>query len=241
MIRSMPSIMNRGEQARSAVLACVALVSLMHTSMTHAAEPSFAGVWLLEGDHSTIRTVEGKLPPMKSEARRRYDAAVAARRKGKPIGDTVTKCLPHGLPRLLFAPYPVEILQEKRQLTFLHEAHHMPRLVYLGEKLPALDTLDNNYMGASAGNWDGDTLVIDSAGFNDITTIDAAGVPHSEALTLNERMRLIDGGQTLEDVITVTDPETFTKPWRTRVTFRRLPEGTWLREFVCTDRNPDAT
>jgi len=233
--------MNSGNRTLSVVLACAALVSSVYASMTHAAGASFAGVWLLEGDHATVRTVDGRLPPMKPAARRRYDAAVAARRKGRPIGDTVTKCLPHGLPRLMFAPYPFEILQEKQQLTFLHEAHHMPRLVYLGEKLPALETLDNNYMGASAGNWDGDTLVIDSAGFNDITTIDTAGVPHSEALTLQERMRVIDGGQTLEDVITVTDPETFTKPWQTRVTFKRLPADTWLKEFVCTDKNPDAS
>ena len=221
-------------------LACAALMSCVYASITYAADPSFAGVWLLDGDHSTIRTTDGKLPPMKPEARKRYDAAVAARKQGKPTGDGLAKCLPHGLPRLMFAPYPIEILQEKKQITFLHEAHHMPRLVYLGEKLPAVDTLDNNYMGASAGNWDGDTLVIDSAGFNDLTTIDTAGVPHSEALTLQERMRLVDGGKTLEDVITVTDPETFTKPWQTRVSFKRLPEGTWLKEFVCTDRNPDA-
>jgi hypothetical protein len=52
---------------------------------------------------------------------------------------------------------------------------------------------------------------------------------------------VIDGGQTLEDVITVTDPETFTKPWQTRVIFKRLPADTWLKEFVCTDRNPDAS
>ena len=222
------------------LLLAAASCALFSAPVFAQSPPSFAGSWLLNGDQSTIKAIDGKLPPMKPDARKRYDAAVAARKKGKSTGDTIAKCLPHGLPRLLFAPYPFEVLQEKKQLTFLHEAHHMPRLVYLGEALPALDTLDNNYMGFSAGNWEGDTLVIDSAGFNDITTIDTAGVPHSESLTLKERMRLIDGGQTLEDVITVTDPETFTKPWQTRVTFKRLPADYWLKEFVCTDRNPDA-
>ena len=51
------------------VLACAALLSGVYASMTYAADPSFAGVWLLDGDHSTIRTTDGKLPPMKPEAR----------------------------------------------------------------------------------------------------------------------------------------------------------------------------
>jgi hypothetical protein len=233
--------MNRpfGRGIRALCLATVACAAVVSTAFA-AEPPSLAGVWLVNGDLSTIRSTDGRLPPMKPAARKRYDAAVAARKKGAAVGDTVARCLPHGLPRLLFAPYPVEILQEKKQITFLHEAHHMPRLVYLGEKLPAVETLDNNYMGASAGNWEGDTLVIDSAGFNDLTTIDTAGVPHSEGLTLQERMRLTDGGQTLEDLITVTDPDTFTRPWQTRITFKRLPANTWLKEFVCTDKNPDA-
>lgn len=220
-----------------AAAACAATLS----ASAFAADPSFAGFWIVEGDHSTMKTIDGRLPPMKPEAKKRYDAAVALRKKGKPVPtDTVQKCLPHGLPRVLTAPYPIEVLQDARQLTFLHEAHHMPRLVYLGEKLPAPDTLDNNYMGFSVGNWDKDTLVIDSAGFNDITTLDKAGIPHSESLVLQERLRLTDNGQTLEDVITVTDPETFTKPWKVRLSFKKMPNDYWLKEFVCTDKNPDA-
>ena len=220
-----------------AAAACAATLS----APAFAADPSFAGFWKLEGDFSTLKTIDGKIPPMNPEARKRYNAAVALRKQGKPVPtDTVQKCWPHGLPRLLLAPYPIEVLQDARQITFLHEAHHMPRLVYLGEKLPALDTLDNNYMGFSVGNWDKDTLVIDTTGFNDITTLDKAGIPHSEALVLQERVRLTDNGQTLEDVITVTDPETFTKPWKARISFKKMPNDYWLKEMVCTDKNPDA-
>ena len=220
-----------------AAAACAATLS----APAFAADPSFAGFWKLEGDFSTLKTIDGKIPPMTPEARKRYNASVALRKQGKPVPtDTVQKCWPHGLPRLLLAPYPIEVLQDAKQITFLHEAHHMPRLVYLGEKLPALDTLDNNYMGFSVGNWDKETLVIDTAGFNDITTLDKAGIPHSEALVLQERLRLTDNGQTLEDVITVTDPETFTKPWKARISFKKMPNDYWLKEMVCTDKNPDA-
>ena len=220
-------------------LAALALLSLLSQGIAQAA-PSLAGFWLVEGNHDTLKDEQGKLPPMKPEARKRYDAAVAARKAGKPSGDTLAKCLPHGLPRLLGAPYPIEVLEEKKQITFLHEVHHMPRLVYLGEKLPPIDELDGNFMGLSVGNWDADTLVIDSAGFNDLTTLDKAGIPHSTEMVLQERLRLIDGGQRLENIITVTDPQTFTKPWRYRLTFKRLPNDHWLKEFVCTDKNPDA-
>ena len=224
------------------VLTAAALcVAALLSPWAQAAAPSFAGVWLVEGDYSTLKTSDGKLPPLKPEAKRKYAVALAARKAGKPTFDTLTRCLPHGLPRLMFAPYPIEVIQDAKQLTFLHEAHHMPRFVYVGDKLPPNDELDGNYMGFSAGRWDGDTLVIDSGGFNDITTLDKAGLPHSDQMTLNERMRLIDGGTRLEDVITINDEASYAKPWSVRVTFKRLPADTWLKEFVCTDKNPDAS
>jgi len=221
--------------------AVLAAAGFFAAAFAQAAGPSLAGIWMLEGDFSTLKTSDGKLPPLKPEARRTYQAALAARKAGKPAFDTLTRCLPHGLPRLMFAPYPIEVIQEAKQVTFLHEAHHMPRMVYVGDKLPPNDDLDGNYMGFSAGRWDGDTLVIDSGGFNDLTTLDKAGLPHSDQMTLNERMRLIDGGARLEDIITITDAESYTKPWSVRVTFKRMPADYWLKEFVCTDKNPDAS
>jgi hypothetical protein len=199
---------------------------------------NFEGVWLLQGDHSTIRTVAGKLPPLTGAAAARYAAAARARKAGKPDFDTIQTCKPHGFPRILFAAYPIEILQEPTQVTFIHEIHHMPRMVYLDLTLPKLDDMDPNWMGLSAGHWDGDTLAIDSQGFNDLTTLDTAGLPHSTQMRVSERLRKLDA-DTLEDVITITDPKTYTKPWSTRVTYRRQP-GLRLKEYVCTDSNPEA-
>ncbi len=199
---------------------------------------NFEGVWLIQGDHSVIRTVDGKLPPMTSAAATRYAAAVRARKAGKPDFDTIQTCKPHGFPRILFAAYPLEILQEPKQVTFIHEIHHMPRMVYLDLTLPKLDDMDPNWMGLSAGHWDGDTLAVESQGFNDLTTLDAAGLPHSTQMKVSERLRKLDG-DTIEDVITITDPKTYTKPWSTRVTYRRQP-GLRLKEYVCTDANPEA-
>jgi hypothetical protein len=198
---------------------------------------NFEGVWLIQGDHATIKTLEGRLPPMTAPAASRYAAAVRARKAGKPDFDTIQTCKPHGFPRILFAAYPIEILQEPKQVTFIHEIHHMPRLVYLDLTLPKLEDMDPNWMGLSAGHWDGDTLVVASQGFNDLTTLDTAGLPHSTDMRVDERIRKLDA-DTLEDVITITDPKTYSKPWSTRVTYRRQP-GLRLKEYVCTDTNPE--
>jgi hypothetical protein len=205
---------------------------------TPPAGQNIEGVWLIQGDHSIVKTIEGRLPPMTASAAARYAAAVRSRRAGKPDFDTIQTCKPHGLPRILFAAYPIEILQEPKQITFIHEIQHMPRMVYLDMSEPKLADMDPNWMGLSVGHWDGDTLVVESQGFNDLTTLDAAGVPHSIDMHLSERIRKIDA-DTLEDLITIADPKTFTKSWSTRVTFRRHP-GLRLKEYVCTDSNPEA-
>jgi hypothetical protein len=196
------------------------------------------GVWLIEGDHSVIKTIEGTLPPMTGAAAARYAAAVTARQAGKPDFDTIQTCKPHGFPRILFAAYPIEILQEPKQVTFIHEIHHMPRMVYLDLTLPKLDDMDPNWMGQSAGRWDGDTLVVETQGFNDLTTLDAAGLPHSSDMRVSERIRKLDA-DTLEDAITISDPKNYTRTWTTRVAYRRQP-GLRLKEYVCTDANPEA-
>jgi hypothetical protein len=199
---------------------------------------NFSGVWLIQGDHSVIRTIEGKLPPMTPAAAARYASALRGRRLGKPEFDTIQTCKPHGFPRILFAAYPIEVLEEPKQVTFIHEIHHMPRMVYLDMTLPKLDDLDPNWMGLSVGHWEGDTLVVETQGFNDLTTLDSAGLPHSTEMQVSERIRKLDA-DTLEDVITIADPKTFTRSWSTRVTFRRQP-GLRLKEYVCTDSNPEA-
>ncbi len=73
----------------------------------------------------------------------------------------------HGIPRLLYAPYPFLILQTTRDLNFVHEANHTFRNIYWGTTPPA--DVDPTYLGSSVAHIDGKTLVIDSVAFNDLT------------------------------------------------------------------------
>ena len=198
----------------------------------------FQGVWLIQNPTATLKTVEGKLPPMTPAAAKIYAAHLAARKAGKPDFDTARACEPHGLPRLLFSNYPVQVLQEPKQVTFIHEVHHMPRLVFLDADQPKVEDRDQNWLGFSTGRWDGDALVVQTAGFNDQTTLDTAGLPHSTDLVVSERLSKVDA-DTLADLITVTDPKMYTRAWTVKAIFKRQ-SGRRLQEYVCTDVNPEA-
>jgi hypothetical protein len=115
----------------------------------------------------------------------------------------------------------------------VYEINHVIRIVEMNTPPASDEDLEAYpyYSGHSYGHWDGDTLVIESAGFNEKTFIDDTGAPHSDRMHTVERIRKIDGGM-LEDVVTVTDPATFTKPWTARFVYGAHPEIR-LEDFVC--------
>jgi hypothetical protein len=80
------------------------------------------------------------------------------------------------------------------------------------------------------GLWEGDTLVVDTTGMNDRTSFDPTGMPHSDAMRLTERIRRLDKDK-LEDLITIDDPKTFTKPWVQSRQYRLTTEP--MDEFLC--------
>lgn len=219
--------------AKALFRAALAAAALLGPAAAHAA-PDLTGVWWTKGYQPTVKTVDGQLPPFLPAAAEAYRRSVQAQADGKPIPDSSTQCLPHGVPRLMYAPYPILILQKPEQITFIHEVNHLVRLIYMGEQHPA--DLEPTYLGHSVGRWDGDVLVIDTVGLNDKTLIDRAGIPHSDALHVTERLRLVDGGKALEDTITIDDPKTFARPWDMRITFERR-DDIRLMEYVCAENN----
>jgi hypothetical protein len=98
----------------------------------------------------------------------------------------------------------------------------------------ALETAPNpSWMGYSVGHWDGDTLVVESFGFNDRTWLDHDGHPHTEALRMTERYRRRDFGN-LDVDVTLSDPAVYAKPWTVAVR-AELAADTEMIEWVCNE------
>ena len=229
------------------LLAALAALGLILAAAPAVADPvaapadqlRYQGIWKLVGEHSAVRTIDGKLPPFLPAAKARYEANLAARKAGHPAFDTAQTCKIPGLPRTMLYPQPFLLKVEPDQVSFLHELMHLHRMVYVGAKLPINDDLDQNWLGFSAGRWEKGDLIVQSRGFNDKTTIDTAGIPHSVDLMLTEKLHLVDK-DTLEDTFTIDDPKTFTSTWQTKATFKRLPDDTEFSEYICTLANPEA-
>ena len=217
-----------------------ALLALVSTLPAVAAPPDLFQVWKLPKAIWTLKTADGKTPPLNAAGKALYERRIAARAAGKPIDDGVTSCLPHGYPRLLLSPYPFRIYQKPQFVAFVHELHHVHRIAYLGEKNEPVESLDPAYMGYPVANYEGDRLVVTSNGFNEKTTLDRSGLPHGAGLKLTESWGLIDGGKRLEAVVTIEDAQYYEKPWTARVVFDKGDPDTQFAEYACTDTNPEA-
>ena len=154
--------------------------------------------------------------------------------------DNNAKCLPPGMPAMMGMAYGMEVMQAVDKITFFSELNDALRRVYLDGRKPTQKILDDpTYAGYSTGHWEGDTLVVDTVALRPETFIEGFS-PHSEAMTVKERIRLT-APDTLEDRITVTDPKALTKPWETVKRYRKAKPGNdELREFACAEGIADA-
>ena len=120
----------------------------------------------------------------------------------------------------------------------LYERDTTFRQVYTdGRKLP--DDPQPSWLGYSVGKWDGDALVVETAGFNDRGWLDARGHTHSEALHLTERFQRLDFGH-MEVQLTIDDPKTYTRPFTVKLK-QHLLADTDLLESFCAENEKDAT
>ncbi len=192
---------------------------------------NFTGKWAMTRRITHLLTVDGRAPPLNAAGKALYEKRQAALKAGDKSIDPISQCLMHGVPRLLYAPYPFLILQTTRSVDFVHEANHTFRIIYWDKTLP--EDPDPQWLGYSIARIDGRTLIIDSIGFNDTTWLDYSGLPHGEKLKVEERYTL-SGRNRIEGTVTITDPDYYTAPWTTAFTLARQP-GMNLKENVCTD------
>jgi len=148
-----------------------------------------------------------------------------------------TRCLPQGLPRADILSYaPFKIIQTPGLIAVLYEVDNTHRQIYTdGRKLPV--DPQPSWLGYSAGRWEGDTLVVDTAGFNDRSWLDSMGHPHSEDLKIQERFHRRDFGH-MDLSLTIEDPKMYTRPLTLKVTEVLLPDSDIL-ESVCNENERD--
>lgn len=199
----------------------------------NAAPDLNGGAWRAIDPPQTLRTVDGKEPPLLPAAKARYKQNVRAGSKGDRSFDVTERCLPPGLPRLSYMPGAFEFLQRPEQIAILYEWGRLVRLVYMDVPQPEL--IGPAHLGQSVGRWEAGALVVDSIGFTDMTTLDASGLPHSEALHLTERFEMSADGQLMTVEITIDDPGAYSAPWRAMLRFRRDPAAK-IREDFCLER-----
>jgi len=124
-------------------------------------------------------------PPLKGKYVAIYKKFNDAANAGKPYADTASECKGLGVPRVLFGPDPMEIIETPGQITMIEETGPEIRRIYTdGRKQPA--DPDPWFDGHNVGHWEGNTLVVDAIGLRAETAMDAAETPHSDALHVVE-------------------------------------------------------
>src|SRR5438552_2628251 len=199
-------------------------------------KPDFSGVWNPPGGY--LRNLAKDLKeevPFQAWAKTIYDERAAGLHwREEPDAN----CLPQGTPKILVAPAPWRIVQTPGYVVFVHEAFNLWRQVFTdGRELAVTEDTTPTWFGYSVGKWDGDTLVVDSRGFNGKVWLDQLGKVSTEALHVTERFHRKDFGH-MEIQITIDDPKAYTKPWTVNVGVTLQPNSE-LMEFICLENEKD--
>ena len=145
-------------------------------------------------------------------------------------------CKMSGVPQVINLREPLQFLQEPHMITMIYQRDHTVRWVHLNQEHPK--DLKPSWYGHSVGHYEGDTLVIDTIGMNDLTGVDRFNTPHTKELHVVERYTMVDNGQALRVHVTVEDPGAFNSTWYAQATYRRQRHEP-IAEIVCAENNYD--
>ena len=206
----------------------------------NAGKPDFGGKGMWNVPYIIDMQKQGRSPdggpvevPFTADAKKIFDERTANHSKDDPEGF----CLPPGVPRMMYTPYPTQIYQMADRILFIFEGGaHVWRLIWMdGRKHP--DDPNPTFLGDSVGHWEGDTLVVDTVGFNERFWLSREGIPHTEYLHLIEKFTRTDS-ETLKYEATIDDPGAYTRPWSGGWNIRWSP-GEELYEYMCQENNRD--
>ena len=209
-------------------------------------KPDLSGIWQVEAEPrgaglfglgesanskyfrdilSDFKPGEEPLTPAAAEIFRQHSEAGAF--------NPTLNCLPDGVPHADLLPEPFKIIQTPGEMLMLYEVETTFRQIFTDGRKQLIDPRPT-WMGYSVGKWEGDTLAIDTVGFNDLSWLDARGHGHSEDMRVEERIHRRDFGH-LDVTLTITDPKTFTKPVTISFVEQLLPDTDVLEHYCLED------
>jgi hypothetical protein len=169
--------------------------------------------------------VGGKIPylPESLQAREQFRAEW-------PKSDPETYCYLPGIPRATYMPYPFQIFQGDRDILMAYSYATANRTIFMTDhREPPVDT----WMGRSNGHWQGDTLVVETTGFNARAQLDRAGNHFSSALKVTERFTM-ENANVIRYEATLEDPQTYSAPWTIRMPlYKHVEDNAELLEHKC--------
>jgi len=212
-----------------------------------AKRPDFSGVWERLGTPRQISNSDmfhPDQPPLTPWAQERYrivrktikNPLQQAREDIDPILEPY--CMEPGYPRVLLRPGAMEIVQTPTALYMNFDEHSQSRRIYMDGRKHAANA-PPTFMGHSIGWWDGETLVTETVGFNDLTWLDGIGTPHSTELKIVEHIRKI-AEDTMKIEFRFEDPKAFTRPWTGEKVFGTRPDWELMEYVICENSTGDA-
>ena len=207
--------------------------------------PDITGSWLRQGFTVGVRPSGQQESGGRLRLRRHHHSSRPTSRNGRPgfrrfvrpmprvqpLANNAVACLPDGMPGMMTAVFPMEILQSRGQITIIEEAYTQVRRILMDRPQKALDDIEPGFYGHSVGRWQGDTLIVDTIGVKE--NVRYQNVPHSREMRILERMRLV-APDTLWNEITIDDPAVLEKPWTFTFAYQRMKDYTLL-EYICED------
>ena len=194
-------------------------------------KPDLSGIWI------NVFNPNAPPPPLQPWADQLHQKRIADDSKDYPGG----YCLPPNAASITRA-FPYKFVQTPKLIVVLYESDTPGiRQIFLdgrGHPKPTDATGDPTWQGHSIGHWEGDTLVVDTANYNDKAWLSLSGIPHTDKLHTVERIRRLDLGH-LEVEITMDDSGAFTAPWKRTFTATLAPPEEEIMDFICNENNRD--
>jgi hypothetical protein len=200
-----------------------------------AGPPDLSGYWELRADSKRVSPA-----PVTEEGKKRAAAFRPDVEGGVILTHASRWCQHLGTPFIMGDSAPLNILQTKNEIGIIAEVQSAARHIYMdGRSMPDPDVFDPTTNGFSIGRWEGDTLVVETQGFNDLGNpgIPGGGV-RGPGSKLTERFQLKENGQQLSVTFTWEDPEVFTQPHTYEFVYYKAPPETYALEYFCDASDP---